>query len=175
MLEARVGIEPTHKGFADLSLTTWVPRPEIKVAPDAKKVHRGQQRCRTCKGPSSRGHQEPNRWSGRRDLNPRLRPWQGRTLPLSYSRSAAPIINEASERGKINAIATGKARGTHRPPPVRLLFCEPRRPGPLGVRSETFLLDSRVDPFSIAAAHPRGGPSTAGPVRAGRSRRRACE
>jgi hypothetical protein len=27
VLEARVGIEPTHKGFADLSLTTWVPRP----------------------------------------------------------------------------------------------------------------------------------------------------
>src|SRR5580704_13471335 len=27
-------------------------------------------------------------WSGRRDLNPRLRPWQGRTLPLSYSRSS---------------------------------------------------------------------------------------
>ena len=26
-------------------------------------------------------------WSGRRDLNSRLRPWQGRTLPLSYSRS----------------------------------------------------------------------------------------
>ncbi len=27
IMEARVGIEPTHKGFADLSLTTWVPRP----------------------------------------------------------------------------------------------------------------------------------------------------
>ena len=25
-------------------------------------------------------------WSGKRDLNPRLRPWQGRALPLSYSR-----------------------------------------------------------------------------------------
>ena len=28
-LEARVGIEPTHKGFADLSLTTWVPRLDV--------------------------------------------------------------------------------------------------------------------------------------------------
>ncbi len=28
-MEARVGIEPTHKGFADLSLTTWVPRPKM--------------------------------------------------------------------------------------------------------------------------------------------------
>jgi hypothetical protein len=25
-LEARVGIEPTNEGFADLSLTTWLPR-----------------------------------------------------------------------------------------------------------------------------------------------------
>ena len=30
-MEARVGIEPTHKGFADLSLTTWVPRPEQEI------------------------------------------------------------------------------------------------------------------------------------------------
>ena len=29
-------------------------------------------------------------WSGKRDSNPRLRPWQGRTLPLSYSRSPRP-------------------------------------------------------------------------------------
>jgi hypothetical protein len=27
--EARAGIEPAHKGFADLSLTTWVPRHNI--------------------------------------------------------------------------------------------------------------------------------------------------
>src|ERR1700692_3055684 len=41
-LEARVGIEPTHKGFADLSLTTWVPRPlpDNKLASHAENVHR---------------------------------------------------------------------------------------------------------------------------------------
>src|SRR5438445_7091266 len=71
-LEARVGIEPTYKGFADLSLTTWVPRPVGK----ARRLREAFLRAL------------PEAWSGRRDLNPRLRPWQGRTLPLSYSRSA---------------------------------------------------------------------------------------
>ena len=28
-------------------------------------------------------------WSGKRDSNPRLQPWQGCTLPLSYSRSTS--------------------------------------------------------------------------------------
>jgi hypothetical protein len=27
-----VGIEPTSEGFADLSLTTWVPRPEAQYS-----------------------------------------------------------------------------------------------------------------------------------------------
>ena len=39
-----------------------------------------------------RGPRRSKRWSGKRDSNPRLRPWQGRTLPLSYSR---PVSNDS--------------------------------------------------------------------------------
>jgi hypothetical protein len=50
-LEARVGIEPTHKGFADLSLTTWVPRLELVArlyAPESinPRLGEGQQRAK---------------------------------------------------------------------------------------------------------------------------------
>jgi hypothetical protein len=49
-LEARVGIEPTHKGFADLSLTTWVPRLVIErqceLAPESINPRRGEGQMR---------------------------------------------------------------------------------------------------------------------------------
>lgn len=32
---------------------------------------------------------ETDVWSGRRDSNSRLQPWEGRTLPLSYTRSGS--------------------------------------------------------------------------------------
>src|SRR3984885_10748245 len=74
ILEARVGIEPTHKGFADLSLTTWVPRLGW-----ANFTHFISRRSVPQAGAI---------WSGRPGSNRRHLPWQGSTLPLSYSRSS---------------------------------------------------------------------------------------
>jgi hypothetical protein len=73
-------------------------------------------------GARSRGH-GPRRyqnWSGKRDSNPRLRPWQGRTLPLSYSRlpdrgstcSAAPARLPQNEQWYHSARSPGNT--THR-------------------------------------------------------------
>src|SRR6476660_7377201 len=38
ILEARVRIELTHKGFADLSLTTWVPRHPSEIIAKLRKT-----------------------------------------------------------------------------------------------------------------------------------------
>ena len=62
-----MGIEPTNKGFADLCLTTWLPRHDFRPS----------------LGPTAG-------WSGRRDSNPRHRPWQGRTLPTELLPLANP-------------------------------------------------------------------------------------
>src|SRR5277367_481996 len=89
MLEARVGIEPTHKGFADLSLTTWVPRLtglSLRTRPaEVGRVYRRRGLI----------------WSGRPGSNRRHLPWQGSTLPLSYSRSSDSSI--AAKFSMVNA------------------------------------------------------------------------
>ena len=48
-------------------------------------------------------------WSGKRDSNPRLRPWQGRTLPLSYSR---PPTHHTSPRAARISSSTSLNRTT---------------------------------------------------------------
>ena len=89
-MEARVGIEPTHKGFADLSLTTWVPR----------LLHhtRSASRCRTHKLTCGVYRRGGCFWSGRPGSNRRHLPWQGSTLPLSYSRPASTKYSQNMNR-----------------------------------------------------------------------------
>jgi hypothetical protein len=41
------------------------------------------------------------RWSGKRDLNPRLQPWQGCTLPLSYSRASSTHLINLQDSGRV--------------------------------------------------------------------------
>src|SRR5205085_8137897 len=46
-------------------------------------------------------------WSGRRDLNPRRPPWQGGTLPLSYSRKNASELSGISDHVKRDSARRG--------------------------------------------------------------------
>jgi hypothetical protein len=63
ILEARVGIEPTYKGFADLSLTTWVPRLHSTVERGERHLSRRLLLKRwgeTGQAPSLQKHDLPN-------------------------------------------------------------------------------------------------------------------
>lgn len=70
-LEARVGLEPTNKGFADLSLSRLGTAPRF---------------CMSLR---------MSDWSGRWDLNPRPSAWQADVLPLNYARSIDFLVKEA--------------------------------------------------------------------------------
>jgi hypothetical protein len=109
-VEARAGIEPAHKGFADLSLTTWVPRltaHTLNLAMQDSQIDLRsvpQKRCF---------------WSGRPGSNRRHLPWQGSTLPLSYSRPANIEYIQNSDRPQwrygcglgVGAVAPGGTAG----------------------------------------------------------------
>ena len=80
-MEATVRIELTNEGFADPCLTTWQRRP-LKFQ-KAEKVAFYSQRLALggVHGQRSETRGPKVTWSGKRDSNPRPRPWQGRALP----------------------------------------------------------------------------------------------
>ena len=119
-LEARVGIEPTHKGFADLSLTAWVPRHleqlyrpagqnpvwHLRLSDHSSSL-RNDFSLESLRESGYFSPAAPEKsqvapkvaiWSGRRDLNPRPSPWQGDALPLSYSRIRPEAVYRAAHR-----------------------------------------------------------------------------
>ena len=104
-LEAPPGFEPGMEVLqtSALPLGDGAGRNSIgagRVRPRLKGGYDSARTCRRCESfgatspPSPFGLRRDNfrrgsgggSWSGKRDSNPRLRPWQGRTLPLSYSR-----------------------------------------------------------------------------------------
>jgi hypothetical protein len=91
-------------------LTTWVCRPFQQIHLGLEPVppanpglnEQAQAKAWACSfKPSGRLGlglaPEENEWSGRRGSNPRLQPWQGCTLPLSYSRE--PGLDAAPSNG----------------------------------------------------------------------------
>src|SRR5687768_6029235 len=66
------------------SIGTGVVRPRLCAATTATERRQERHVIPLARHPQPAGASEG--WSGKRDSNPRLRPWQGRTLPLSYSR-----------------------------------------------------------------------------------------
>ena len=67
-MEAPTRIELVHKGFADLSLTTWARRRRTTEKITIKRA------------------------SGRRDSNSRHLAWEANALPLNYSRTVVIIV-----------------------------------------------------------------------------------
>src|SRR5690349_18730602 len=81
-LEAQPGFEP---GMEVLQ-TSALPLGYCATSQVLRTVGRAQEGY-VYRNASGSALSVPYAWSGKRDSNPRLRPWQGRTLPLSYSRS----------------------------------------------------------------------------------------
>src|SRR5687767_770356 len=111
-MEAAVRIELTNTGFADPRLTTWLRRHETEGR------HGWAGAPRATIGAWGRPESPCNEfWSGKRDSNPRPRPWQGRALPLSYSRltinATAAILTRRPPRPHVSR----RPRATPSPPP----------------------------------------------------------
>ncbi len=90
--------------------STWSRRP---CSPSTTRSARGCHPCLryvvlpTCPGRTRKS------WSGRRDSNPRPRPWQGRALPLSYTRIRATGGDDPPATGRAMPNAALECNSPH--------------------------------------------------------------
>src|SRR5438128_583566 len=81
------GTEPTAKRRrVDHVARSCLPHDDAR--PSERSGASGEARAERSEPGGVQGPPPIQNWSGKRDSNPRLRPWQGRTLPLRYSRSS---------------------------------------------------------------------------------------
>src|SRR5216117_963893 len=123
-MEAASGFEPLNRGFADLRLNHLATPPLGENVGDEN-------------------------WSGKRDSNPRPRPWQGRALPLSYSRATAP--DGTTDSARVRPEGRGRVLGRHRVDEKPASPFEPRHAREL--RDD---LQVPVEGLELAAAERRG-------------------
>ncbi len=145
-LEARVGIEPTHRGFADLGLTTWLPRRTSRAADVAGKgfpaqaAKFGGQLADVFDGssPFAGGTAQPslvhNPWLPWPIKRPAMRKKRGRHATASVLRCRHPPsgLHDVSTCGTLGdgALAAGLLRGPIlcRGQPSASAFCHRRFP-----------------------------------------------
>ena len=137
---------PLGDGAGRNQLCEGVPAAASGAATTAESGDRRHRSCAShfsgvCSGPRwpanrrSLSCQASEGWSGKRDSNPRLRPWQGRTLPLSYSRSPRSPHRTTAARGR-QPRATPR-RHCIRVPAVRYSSMQPQRIVPGGCMEPT--------------------------------------
>src|SRR5262249_18443651 len=66
---------------------TFVGAVPLSISLQAPSLAAALDRTAGCASPAVLSSTDLFEWSGRRDSNPRPRPWQGRALPLSYPRA----------------------------------------------------------------------------------------
>ena len=113
--------------------------PCLECSPHAVSSKR-QERTRKNVRSDFRGAAEIKVWSGRRDSNPRPRPWQGRALPLSYTRMSRYLrrLAAAGDPPYGASVPSMQAPRTQEQKPLHPPIYSVAIPGPARARADRY-------------------------------------